>query len=63
MRDAYLDADVRGAARRFEDSGEFIATRRLVGEAVVGSVVLDLGAGTGIASRALSRRVHGWFWR
>ncbi len=54
MRDSYLDADVAGAARRFEASGEFIATRDLLGERLRGATVLDLGAGTGIASRALA---------
>lgn len=55
MRNSYLDADVQGAARRFEASGEFAAIRRLVGDVVRGGTVLDLGAGTGIASRAFSK--------
>jgi SAM-dependent methyltransferase len=55
MRDAYLDADVLGAARRFESSGEFAATRAMLGGRLAGATVLDLGAGTGIASRAFVR--------
>ena len=52
MRDSYLDEDVAGAARRFACSGEFAAVRSLLGERLAGSTVLDLGAGTGIASHA-----------
>lgn len=55
MRDSYLDADSPGAARRFEASGEFVGTRALLGDRVTGATVLDLGAGTGIASWALAR--------
>lgn len=54
MRDSYLDADVAGAARRFESSGEYAAVRAILGERLRGATVLDLGAGTGIASRALA---------
>ncbi len=55
MRDSYLDEDTSAAARRFEASGEFAAVRAIVGDRLPGATVLDLGAGTGIASRALSR--------
>lgn len=55
VRDAYLGADVADSARRFADSAEFAAVRRLVSNHVHGAVVLDLGAGAGIASYALAR--------
>ena len=55
MRDSYLDEDASAAARRFEASGEFAAVRTLLGEWLPGATVLDLGAGTGIATRAFSR--------
>ncbi len=59
MRDAYLDEDVEGAARRFEASGEFSAVRELLREVhasgLEGRTVLDLGAGTGVASFAFAR--------
>jgi SAM-dependent methyltransferase len=59
MRDAYLDEDVTAAAHRFEASAEFAADRDLLGVAgageLAGRTVLDLGAGTGIASFALAR--------
>src|SRR5439155_7236618 len=42
-------------AERFRTSGEFQAVRGLLGERLRGAVVLDLGAGTGIASFALAR--------
>jgi SAM-dependent methyltransferase len=54
MRDSYLDEDVAAAARRFAASGEFEEVRRLVGPRLAGAAVLDLGAGTGIASRAFA---------
>jgi SAM-dependent methyltransferase len=55
MRDSYLDGDLEGAAGRFERSGEFSGARALLAGAIDGANVLDLGAGTGIASRALAR--------
>jgi SAM-dependent methyltransferase len=60
IRDAYLDEDVERAARRFEASGEFTAVRKLLGRGagatgVEGRSVLDLGAGTGVASFAFAR--------
>jgi ubiquinone/menaquinone biosynthesis C-methylase UbiE len=55
MRDAYLDEDTGAAARRFEASGEFAAVRVLLGDWIAGATVLDLGAGTGIASRAFAQ--------
>src|SRR5574342_773547 len=53
-RDAYLDGDVAGACRRFLASGEFGEVRRLLAGRLQGGTVLDLGAGTGIASFALA---------
>jgi SAM-dependent methyltransferase len=55
IRDSYLGEDTREAAERFERSGEFAEVRRILGSRLQGAEVLDLGAGTGIASFALSR--------
>jgi SAM-dependent methyltransferase len=55
IRDGYLGADVRGNAQRFFTSGEFAAVRDLVGPRLRGALVLDVGAGTGIASVAFAR--------
>lgn len=55
VRDSYLDADVRAAAERFRASGEFAEVSALLGGRLRGRSVLDLGAGTGIASYALAR--------
>jgi SAM-dependent methyltransferase len=52
VRDAYLGPDVEDSARRFADSAEWEAVRALLGGRIAGARVLDLGAGTGIASRA-----------
>ena len=52
VRDAYLGRDVADSARRFAASGEFAEVRALLGAALRGAVVADLGAGTGIASHA-----------
>jgi len=54
VRDAYLGRDVQDSARRFAASDEFAAVLALIGEQLVGATVVDLGAGTGIASAALS---------
>jgi SAM-dependent methyltransferase/glycosyltransferase involved in cell wall biosynthesis len=55
LRDAYLDEDVVGAAKRFDRSAEFCEVTRLLGSRIKGRI-LDLGAGTGIASYAFARR-------
>lgn len=54
IRDTYLDADVREAARRFGVSAEFSEIRSLLGDRLRNAIVLDLGAGSGIASVALA---------
>lgn len=53
VRDAYLGRDVLDSARRFAASGEFAEVLRLLG-GVKGAAVLDVGAGTGIASFAFA---------
>lgn len=53
LRDSYLDGDLPAAARRFAESAEFAESLALVGGAL-GKSVLDVGAGTGIASFAFA---------
>lgn len=53
VRDAYLDEDTKACAERFKNSAEFQETVRLLGSHAAG-IVLDLGAGTGIASYAFA---------
>ena len=55
IRDSYLDQDVHAAAERFFDSAEFEEVCRLLGQRITGLEILDLGAGTGIASYAFAR--------
>lgn len=55
VRDSYLEEDVRRAAERFRLSAEFAEVRDLLGARLRGATLLDLGAGTGIASYALAR--------
>jgi len=59
LHDAYLDTDPLAAAERFSRSAEFAAVHRLLAESLVKSlneaVILDLGAGTGIASYTFAR--------
>ncbi len=52
VRDSHLGPDVEDSARRFGESGEFASLCALLGDRLKGARVLDLGAGTGIASRA-----------
>jgi SAM-dependent methyltransferase len=52
VRDAYLGRDVVDSAKRFLASAEFTAVRALLGDRLDGATVLDVGAGTGIASAA-----------
>jgi SAM-dependent methyltransferase len=55
IRDAYLDEDVLAAAERFRVSPEFSEVCSLLEGQVRGAKVLDIGAGTGIASYAFAR--------
>lgn len=55
VRDAYLGPDVAANAERFLASGEFAAVRGLLRARLDGAAVLDVGAGTGIASYAFAR--------
>jgi SAM-dependent methyltransferase len=55
VRDAYLGPDVLRNAERFLASGEFAALLRILAGRVRGAAVLDVGAGTGIASYAFAR--------
>jgi 2-polyprenyl-3-methyl-5-hydroxy-6-metoxy-1,4-benzoquinol methylase len=55
IRDSYLDKDVHAAAERFFNSAEFQEVRALLGDRISDSEILDLGAGTGIASYAFAR--------
>ncbi len=52
VRDAYIGRDVRDSAARFLASGEFVAVREVLGDRLLGATVVDVGAGTGIASAA-----------
>jgi ubiquinone/menaquinone biosynthesis C-methylase UbiE len=54
VRDAYLGRDVADSFRRFEASDEFQAVCAILGDRLRGATILDLGAGTGIASLAFS---------
>lgn len=59
LHEAYLDDDPQAAAERFAGSDEFRAARELIAEAIGAplqeAVILDLGAGTGIASHAFAQ--------
>ena len=54
VRDVYWDEDPRQAAERFLESAEFQESVRLVSANLPGGVVLDVGAGTGIAAFAFA---------
>jgi SAM-dependent methyltransferase len=53
VRDAYLGREVKDSAERFLASAEFQAVRALLEGKLEGARVLDVGAGTGIASHAM----------
>jgi SAM-dependent methyltransferase len=53
--DNYLGADVLESAERFQGSAEFSEVQKLIGPHIRGGTILDLGAGTGIASRAFAK--------
>jgi SAM-dependent methyltransferase len=52
--DSYLDSDLEGSGRRFLDSEEFEEVLAMAGDSVRCGVVVDVGAGTGIASFAFA---------
>lgn len=52
VSDAYLGRDVRDSASRFLASAEFAAVRAILGDGLLGATIVDVGAGTGIASAA-----------
>jgi ubiquinone/menaquinone biosynthesis C-methylase UbiE len=54
IRDSYFDEDVFAAADRFTQSAEFAEVCSLLNGRVAGAAILDLGAGTGIASYAFA---------
>jgi len=54
VRDAYLGQDVADSARRFLESGEWAEVKRILGPRLKAAAVLDLGAGSGIASLAFA---------
>ncbi len=58
VRESYYDRDVVEAARRFEQSEEWAATRDLLPERPGHGTAVDLGAGRGVASYALAHA--GW---
>lgn len=55
VQDAYLGLDVEEGAERFFRSGEFAEVRRLLAGRIEDAVVLDVGAGNGIASYAFAK--------
>src|SRR5262245_5512147 len=55
LESSYLGADLPAAAKAFADSSEFSQVLRWIDRPIKGAVVLDLGAGTGIASYAFAR--------
>jgi SAM-dependent methyltransferase len=52
VRDAYLGRDVDDSCERFASSGEFTEVKRILASRIEAATILDLGAGTGIASAA-----------
>ena len=55
IHDSYLDCDALACAERFASSAEFEQVQQLLGRQIRGADILDLGAGTGIASFAFAR--------
>lgn len=55
VRDAYITTDAADDARRFHGSAEFAALRALLGTRLMGGVVVDVGAGRGVASFAFAK--------
>ncbi len=55
IRDAYLGPDVAESAERFLSSAEFDEVRSLLSDRLEDAVIVDVGAGNGIASYAFAR--------
>jgi SAM-dependent methyltransferase len=55
VRDTYLDCDPDEASDRLVASAEFVETIRLLGGSIRDAVILDLGAGSGVASLAFAK--------
>ena len=55
LYDSYLDSDLEGGGRRFLASEEFDEVLAVAVGRVTGGVVVDIGAGTGIASFAFAK--------
>jgi ubiquinone/menaquinone biosynthesis C-methylase UbiE len=55
LYDSFLDSDLEGGGRRFLASEEFEEVLAIAGRHVRGGVVVDIGAGTGIASFAFAK--------
>jgi SAM-dependent methyltransferase len=60
LRDSYIDPDPLTCARAFHASEEFAGVARLLGAALPGAAVLDLGSGTGVAAYAFARAGASW---
>jgi SAM-dependent methyltransferase len=54
IHDSYLDGDALACAERFASSAEFEQVQELLSGRIRGADILDLGAGTGIASFAFA---------
>ena len=62
VREAYLGPDVQDSAARFMATGEFAQLMVLLGSRLVGGRVVDVGAGTGIASYAFAKSGAAHVW-
>ncbi|GAB4257968.1 MAG: hypothetical protein Kow00122_15700 [Thermoleophilia bacterium] len=54
LRDAYLEGNPAAGAARFAASAEFKEIRTIAGNRLAGGIVVDVGAGTGIATYAFA---------
>lgn len=55
VRDSYFDSDVIASGKRFLNSGEFQEVKKFIGSRLNNGIVIDVGAGTGIASYAFAQ--------